>query len=103
MLGQGRKICLQLETRNALDDVFRVAELMQSAISGLSFDQFLQNWEKQSAAERQFRFVVEALMRIGNHEPSVFEQTTDSVAIVGIRNLLVHGHDVAYTAAIFEF
>ena len=93
---------MRLETRTGLDDLLRASELVQSAISGMTIDQFLGNWEKQSAVERQFMIIGEALIRIRSHEPSVFESIPDSKAIVGFRNILAHGYDIADPEAIFE-
>jgi len=46
--------------------------------------------------------VGEALARINRLEPSVFESIPDARAIVGFRNVLVHGYDVADPKAVFE-
>jgi len=93
---------MRLETRVCLDDMIRACELIQHAIAGLAEEEFLAKWEKQSAVERQFMIVGEALARINRLEPSVFESIPDARAIVGFRNVLVHGYDVADPKAVFE-
>ncbi len=44
----------------------------------------------------------EALIRIRDREPIVFESIPDARAIIGFRNLLAHGYDVADPEAVFE-
>ena len=94
---------MRRDTRVGLDHLARAGELIQSALSEVTLEQFLGNWEKQSAVERQFMIIGEALIRIRSHEPTIFESIPDSVSIVGFRNVLVHGYDAAEPASVYEF
>ena len=93
---------MRLETRVCLDDLLRACELIQSAVAGLTVEEFLSQGEKQSAVERQFMIVGEAIVRIRQLEPPVYESIPDGHAIIGFRNVLVHGYDVADPKAVFE-
>jgi len=93
---------MRLETRACLDDLLRAGELIQSALLGVPLEQFLANWEKQSAIERQFMIIGEALIRIRDHDPAVFEVIPDSRAIISFRNLLVHRYDFEDPEAIYD-
>ena len=46
--------------------------------------------------------VGEALIRIRSHEPGIFESIPDSKAVVGFRNILAHGYEVADPEIIYE-
>ena len=70
------------DTRGSLDDIDRVSDLIQSALVGISLEEFLINWEKQSAVERQFMILGEALIRIRIKEPAVLERIPDSGSII---------------------
>ena len=94
---------MQPRTRACLDDIIRASELIQSALVGMSFDEYLSNWVKQSAVERQFMIVGEALIRIRNAEPIILGSIPESNAVIGFRNLLAHGYDSANPKAIFKF
>jgi uncharacterized protein with HEPN domain len=83
------------DTKGSLDDIIRASGLIQSALAEVSLEEFLLDWEKQSAVERQFMIVGEALVRIRLKEPIVLEQIPDWASIIRFRNLLVHGYDVA--------
>jgi uncharacterized protein with HEPN domain len=93
---------MRIETRAKLDDVVRAAKLIQSAVTGVAQENFLGNWEKQSAVEQQFIIIGEALSRIRELDPELFGQIPEGRAVIAFRNILVHGYDVADPAAIFE-
>jgi uncharacterized protein with HEPN domain len=93
---------MRLETRVCLEDLMRACELIRSAVSDLTLEQFLEQWEKQSAVERQFIIVGETLIRIQRFEPNIFDSIPDARGIVGFRNVLVHGYDVADPEAVYD-
>lgn len=93
---------MRLETRVCLEDLLRACELIERAVSELTLEQFLEQWEKQSAVERQFIIVGETLIRIQRFEPNVLDSIPDARGIIGFRNILVHGYDVADPEAVYE-
>lgn len=93
---------MQRETLASLADIDRAGQLIHEAVADLSLEDYLTNWEKQSAVERQLIVIGEALTRIRNSEPDVFDDVPDAVKIVGLRNLLVHGYDAVDAETIFN-
>lgn len=47
----------------------------------------------RSAIERNFEIIGEALNRIRQNDPTLAERIPDNRAIIGFRNLLIHGYD----------
>lgn len=92
---------MQRETLASLADIDRAGQLIHEAVGDLSLEDYLTNWEKQSAVERQLIVIGEALTRIRNSEPNVFDGIPDAVKVVGLRNLLVHGYDAVDATTIF--
>lgn len=90
------------ETLGSLHDVSRACVLIEAAVKGVSVEQSLENWEKQSAVERPFMIVGEAVFRIRALEPAAFEKIPDCLAIISLRNLLVHGYDAVDAATIYR-
>lgn len=86
------------ETLGALADVSRACALIEAAVKGVSVEQFLENWEKQSGVERQLMIVGEAVFRIRALEPAAFEKIPDGLAVISLRNLLAHGYDAVDAA-----
>jgi uncharacterized protein with HEPN domain len=93
---------MRLEAIACLDDLIRAGDLIKIALAGITQEQFLANWEKQSAVERQFMIIGEAMLRIRHLEPEVFERIPEARKIVSFRNLLAHGYDVADPEAIYD-
>lgn len=48
----------------------------------------------QSATERQFGIMGEALTRIRDLERPVYDRFPDAEKIVGFRNIIIHGYDI---------
>jgi uncharacterized protein with HEPN domain len=90
------------ETLGALVDVSRACALIEAAVRGVSVEQFLGNWEKQSAVERQLMIVGAAVFRSRALEPAAFEKIPDGLAIISLRNLLAHGYDAVDAATIYR-
>lgn len=93
---------MQPETRVSLHDTYRAAQLIQRAVTDISRQDFLDQWEKQAAIERQFIIIGKAMVRIRNHEPCVLADVRQVREIIQFRNLLVHRYDGADHETIFE-
>jgi uncharacterized protein with HEPN domain len=73
-------------------DMAQAIQNIQSFISGLTFDQYLNDIRTISAVERQFGILGEAARRISDE----FRQTYPAIdwqRIVGLRNILAHRYD----------
>lgn len=93
---------MRLETRACIDDILRAIANIRSVIPGVERLSFTNDWQVQSAVERQLLIVGEAVARIKNFEPIVFQQLPEGSKIIGLRNLLAHGYDAVDASAIYD-
>lgn len=76
-----------------LTDILHAGERIQRFLQGVDFERYANDEMLQSAVERQFLIIGEAMARLGREEPETFAQIRDASSIVGFRNVLVHGYD----------
>ena len=81
------------ETAAALFDISQAADRITEATVGKTFQDYEGDWYFQSAVERQFGILGEALVRIRDLERPVFERVPDALKIIGLRNVVIHGYD----------
>lgn len=81
------------ETAAALYDMSVAAARIAEATTGKSFEEYQADWFFQSAIERQFEILGEALVRVRDLERGVFDSIPDAAKIVGLRNIIIHGYD----------
>lgn len=86
---------MQPDVRRALDDARRAGILIQEVLRDHAFAEFQSDWVLQSAVERQYIVIGEALARVRQKEPDVLAMIDRAEAIIGLRNILVHGYDSA--------
>lgn len=89
------------ETAAALFDMDRAAARIMEATAGRTFADYEADWYFQSAVERQFEILGEALARVRDFEASIFERITDGAKIVGLRNVIIHGYDTVDPAILW--
>jgi uncharacterized protein with HEPN domain len=61
---------------------------------GKSYEEYLANKQLRYAVERCFEIAGEALTQLNKLDPSIAQQITDWRAIIGFRNVLIHGYAV---------
>ena len=76
-----------------LNDILGACDLILSAshakaLHDYEFDRMLRN-----AVERNFEIIGEALNRISKIDPETVRRIPEHAAIIGFRNLLIHGYD----------
>ena len=81
------------ETAAALYDMSQAADRIVEATEGKAFDDYQSDWYFQSAVERQFEILGEALARIRDLERSIFEQIPEAAKVIALRNIIIHGYD----------
>lgn len=81
------------ETAAALYDMSQASGRIAEATQGKNLEQYQGDWLLQSAVERQFGILGEALVRVRDLEGPVFERVPDRSKIVGLRNIIIHGYD----------
>ncbi|MEQ1936267.1 MAG: HepT-like ribonuclease domain-containing protein [Fimbriimonadaceae bacterium] len=94
---------MRRETLACLTDILRAANRVREAVKDVELQAYLLNWEKQSAVERQFMIIGEALVRIRDFEPGVLARIPDAEKIVRLRNLLAHGYDAVDASSLYGY
>lgn len=92
---------MQRKTASALADALLAAQRVQEAIRGLTLEEFEGNWEKCAVVERMFILIGEALVRVRDLEPIVYDRIADRTQIVAFRNRIVHGYDTVSARAVY--
>lgn len=68
--------------------------MTRSLSSQVHAQRYLDSRRDALAIERLFEIIGEALVRIRDQDPEVFDRITDGHAIIGVRNVIAHGYDV---------
>jgi uncharacterized protein with HEPN domain len=82
------------DPRAYLWDVQQAAEAIDRFTAGLDAAGYVQNALVRAAVERQFEIIGEALNRLSKVAPDLAERVPDLRAIIGFRNVLIHGYAV---------
>jgi uncharacterized protein with HEPN domain len=80
------------ELRKLLYDMRSAAKDVAGFAAGRSFDDFLADKQLRMAIERGFEIVGEGLTQINKIDPNTAQRISDWRAIIGFRNVLIHGY-----------
>jgi uncharacterized protein with HEPN domain len=80
------------ELLKLLYDMRAAANDVTTFAAGRSFDDFLADKQLRMAIERGFEIVGEALTQINKLDPATAQRISDWRAIIGFRNVLIHGY-----------
>ena len=83
---------MQRDPRAFLWDVREAALAIQSFTAGMDVTSFAANEMAQSAVERKFEIIGEALNQLAKLEPTLAARIPDLPKIVAFRNQLIHGY-----------
>lgn len=75
-----------------LHDIARAAASVQEFVAGRSLESWRDDLLLQSAVERQFEIMGEALNQLSRHAPEVAERIPEYKRIIAFRNILIHGY-----------
>ena len=81
------------ESAAAIYSMDLAAERIMVATAGRNLQEFAEDWYFQSAVERQFEVLGEAMVRVRTLERAVFDRIPDAPKVVGLRNIIIHGYD----------
>jgi uncharacterized protein with HEPN domain len=76
-----------------LNDIHQACELILTATADRALAEYESDRLLQSAVERNFEIIGEALGRIRKIDPATSDCVPDCGAIIAFRNLLIHGYD----------
>ncbi|WP_349342861.1 HepT-like ribonuclease domain-containing protein [Marinobacter sp. MMG032] len=83
---------MQREALKYLYDILAAAEKVQRFIAGSSEDDYLSDELLQSAVERQFEIIGEAMGKLHKIAPGEAERFVDYKKMIAFRNVLIHGY-----------
>ena len=82
---------MQPESRKLLEDMREAAEKITRFAGGKTIDQYRDDEQLRWSVERGFEIVGEALSQLRKINPVMAERITGWQAIIGFRNVLIHG------------
>ncbi|MFY7867141.1 DUF86 domain-containing protein [Roseateles sp.] len=83
---------MQRDARAFLWDVIDAAQAIQSFVSGLDAAGYASSALVNSAVERKFEIIGEALNQLSKREPALAVRIPELGQIVAFRNQLIHGY-----------
>src|SRR5665213_3105512 len=86
--------CMRPESLKLLEDMRLAARDVTTMVTGKSIDTYRTDKQLRWAVERGFEIVGEALTQLRKIDPATAEAITDWRAIIGFRNVLIHGYAV---------
>lgn len=90
------------ETASCIADARLACERIIEITDKLTPDDYGGDWRVQSIAERLFTIVGEAIVRIRDLEPPVYQRLPDVHRIVAFRNFLIHAYDAIIPSRVFD-
>ncbi|CAN5195292.1 DUF86 domain-containing protein [soil metagenome] len=90
------------DARQFLFDIATAADAIGQFTQGRTLADFDDNLMLRSACERQFEIIGEAMMRLRDRHPDVFDDVPAAHAIVAFRNRLIHGYDSVDSAIVWD-
>jgi uncharacterized protein with HEPN domain len=85
---------MRLESAKLLEDIRVVATDAIEMAAGRSYEDYRSDKQLRYAVERCFEIAGEALTQLNKIDPATAQRITDWRAIIGFRNVLIHGYAV---------
>lgn len=92
---------MRREVATFLYDILRAGNLIRSFTQGRTFDQFREDLLLQSAVERQFEVVGEALHKAVQADTTLGQRITAPGRVIALRNRLIHGYASVSAAVVW--
>jgi len=85
-----------------LYDIQQAIEQIETFLSGKTYEDFTNESILQSAVERQFEIIGEALYRIRKIDEAYLSKIADANKIIGFRNVIIHGYDIIDSKIVWD-
>ncbi len=85
-----------------LFDALSAAKSIQEFSANLTKETFISNELIQSACERKFEIIGEALNRLRKQFPEVATDISEIDQIIGFRNIIAHGYDIVDSEMVWD-
>jgi uncharacterized protein with HEPN domain len=93
---------MERDTNTYLYEIMQSCQNIQNFINDLDFQAYSVNLLIKSAVERQFIIIGEALNRIKQSAPTIYQQVPEADRIIGFRNIIVHGYDIVSDQLVWQ-
>jgi len=85
-----------------LEDAANACRLILQFTINMTEDEYAADIKTQSAVERQFEIIGEALNRIKNINAELLAKVDNWREIIGFRNVIAHGYDVVENEIVWD-
>jgi uncharacterized protein with HEPN domain len=85
---------MQPKSPKLLRDMQDAAGAIAGFVAGKTEDEYMRDTQLRMAVERGFEIIGEALSQLRKIDPETAESITDWQAIIGFRNVLIHGYSL---------
>ena len=85
-----------------LFDALAAAKSIQEFSSNLDKETFMTDELIQSACERKFEIIGEALNRLRKQFPAIAADISEVDKIIGFRNIIAHGYDIVDSEMVWD-
>ncbi|WNK00456.1 DUF86 domain-containing protein [Thalassospiraceae bacterium LMO-JJ14] len=90
------------DPRAFLWDAQEAAQAIAAFTDGMTEAEYIANPLVRAAVERKFEIIGEALNRLSKTAPEIAARVPDLSAIVGFRNMLIHGYAMIENARVWR-
>lgn len=93
---------MQLESKKFLEDIRSALSDILEFTSGITYEDYENNRMLQSAVERQFEIIGEAVKRLSAADPDAASKIERFERIISFRNILIHGYDIVENTVVWD-